>query len=463
MKRKYYFGFLLFLYSLPNLYARLGGGGGRSRRSSSRSSGSSWSSSGHSYSGHSSGSGGSSSISPVVIIIFIVICIVVYFYLKKKFPNMFGNTLTDNNQNFVDEYTDVPLPDGLDKKKLTFAFSEMQKAWQNKDLKNVRKWMSDGMYQRLHTQISIMNTLSQRNELSNLRIENIRVADLRKDNGYDVTDIEFIFSVRDKFISEIYPKFNEDYDEENIVEYWTLIRKQNVESKDLYTSNNCPNCGDVLSDDLGEISRCSSCGTLVNNAAYDWILCEITQEDDYEGEQDVLLDQKFLSLFTHDKEFAVQKMEDIASNIFMQIMEVFSGGKIDKLDKFSDENTLSQLISMKNSYNGIIFNRLYTNFVTLDDYSVEGNIIDLKFKISATYSEVKLANNTIQKVNELETQEFYMTLSRNKDAVLPLEISYSHECPNCAAPYDDTTLDKCSYCGSPFVDKSKNWVLTHFE
>lgn len=471
MMRKFYFTALLFLYSLPNLYARLGGGGGnKSRRSSSRSSGSSWHSSSGSRSssssyGHSSGSGDSFSINPIALVIFIVICVILYYYFKKKFPSMFGSGSSSKNVAPTTFYNEkaTDFPDGLDEKKITFAFTEMQKAWQTKNLQSVRKWMSDGMYQRLHTQISIMNILKQRNELSGLRIENIRIADQRKDGDFDVVDLEFNFSVNDKFISEIYPKFNEEYYEDNIIEYWTLIRKQNTVSKDLYSTNNCPNCGDKLVDNLGEVSRCGSCKTLVNNPAYDWILCEITQEDDYDPQQYLLTDQEFLKLFENDKDFAIQKMEDIASNIFMQIMEVFSGAKTEILNKFSDNHSLSQIMEMKKDYDGIIFNRLYTNAVTLDNYSTEDDTIDLKFVISATYSEVKLEHNKIQKVDEFKTEEFYMTLSRSKNAVLSQEISYSHECPSCAAPYDDTTLDNCSYCGAPFVDKTKNWALTHFE
>lgn len=460
---------ILFILNLPYVYARFGGGGGRR----SRGGGSHHSSGGHSYGGggfhsYGSGSGGSSGgLSGFSLIIIIIIGVIIYFYLKSKYPSLFGGNSQNNNDydnTPVQHFASQNFPDGLDQNKLSVAFTEMQNAWQQKNVQNVRKWMSDGMYQRLHTQFHIMDLLGQRNRLSNLNIEEIRVIDNRKDGEYDVVDVEFSFSVDDDFISDKYPQFNESYPNDYVTEYWTFIRKQGVNGHDLYQSKNCPNCGDVLDENLGEVSRCKSCKTLTNNATYDWILCEITQEDDYDNQQPLLHDSQLWSLVKNDPDFAIQKMEDLASNIFMQIMEVFSGGDPKKLSKFADEKMVQKLNTIKQNYNNILFNRLFLNQVTLENYVLgENQILNLSLSVTATYSKVMLQNGKLSQLEDFETEDFQLVLSRSIYAKLPNEISYSHECPSCAAPYDDTTADTCSYCGSPVVDAGKIWVLTDFE
>src|SRR6202012_6309143 len=88
----------------------------------------------------------------------------------------------------------------------------------------------------------------------------------------------------DSFVSRKYPQFNETYDSDTDVEYWTFIKRtDSANEKNLYDNNNCPNCGAPFEVKMGEISRCSNCNTLTNSAAYDWVLSEITQRQEYSG------------------------------------------------------------------------------------------------------------------------------------------------------------------------------------
>jgi hypothetical protein len=67
---------------------------------------------------------------------------------------------------------------------------------------------------------------------------------------------------------------------------------------------------------MGEISRCSNCNTLTNCAAYDWVLSEVTQQDDYTSDTGFSNDTVLNELMKNDPFFATQRMEDI-----MQIMD----------------------------------------------------------------------------------------------------------------------------------------------
>ena len=259
--------------------------------------------------------------SPSFIVIIIVIIIIIYV-IKNKSGG--GNTEVQAPP----PATSLPFPEGLDANKVGHSFLAIQDAWQRKDLTDVRKWLSDGMYQRLTTQFKMMNILDQQNILSNIRIDNMWVSDTHTDGHYQTAEVAISFTMDDNFISKKYPQFNEQYAGDAATEYWTFIKRtDSTNEKNLYDNSSCPNCGAPFEVKMGEISRCSNCNTLTNSAAYDWVLSEITQSDAYSGGAGLSSDAGLAQLMQNDPFFAVQRMEDISSNIFMQIMEVFTLGR----------------------------------------------------------------------------------------------------------------------------------------
>ena len=437
--------------------ARVGGGGGHTSHSSSGGS--------HSYSSSSYSSGGyyggGGSLSFTAIIVIIIIVVIILLIIKKngglQQPGDGGEPANDT--------APVPMPPGLDTAKISTAFLNIQDAWQRRDLASVRRWLSDGMYQRLTTQFAMMDKLGQKNILSNIRIYKILAAHTAADGNYQTADIAISFSMDDSFVSQKYPQFNEVYDADTDAEYWTFIKRLDSEGdKNLYDNANCPNCGAPFEVKMGEISRCSNCNTLTNSAAYDWVLSEITQQDDYTGGAGLPNDMQLRELMAGDPFFAVQRMEDIASNIFMQIMEVFAGGDNSKLSRFAELSVANMLLQQKKNTAPFVFDRLYLNEVTLTRHAVEGNQVELFFELTATYRRVSVDGRLQVLDNDFVTRPFSMQLSRNKDVMKTNkpETVYSHECSSCGAPYTDTTTDRCTYCDAPVVDKRRDWVLTGF-
>ena len=465
--------------------ARGGGGGGHSSHSSGSSSGG-----GFSGGGYSGGGGGSFSF-----LVFIIIVIVVIYVIKKNankgstdnnrnqlsdnineavgggiLGNILGTvaSLTNSNNNGGAPAGSKNFPEGLPSQKVTTAFMEIQEAWQQQDLSKVRKWISDGVYQRFTAQFEMMKKLTQRNYLSNIHIYDISVADIYTDGAYECTDIAITFSMDDKFICDKYPSLNESYYGDTDTEYWTFIKRKDAKAStaDLYNSNNCPNCGASLENKLGEVSRCSSCGTLTNNAAYDWILSEITQDQDYEGRQSSLLsDTQLHELVKNDPLFSAQRMEDIASNVFMQIMEVLSGDSNKKLSRFAEKETADKILGIKEKNGLFVFDRLYLNDVTLSSYDTSNGNLNLHFDLGASFKRVQINGDNVRWIDrDFVDARFEMVLSKKLSAlqVPPKEIAFSYECASCGAPYNDTTNDSCTYCGAPVVDLAQNWALISF-
>ena len=451
---KYFFTALAMFFSLNQLLARAGGGGGGH---------SSGGGGGHSFSGgggyHGYGGGGGVPMSPGMIILIIII-VVIYVIVKGRTAGVDTGTppapVGDPS---------APLPEGLDRLKVQTSFIEIQNAWQQQDLKNVRKWISDGVYQRYTAQFHMMNKLSQVNKLSNIQISGITLAKTSVDGQYQTADVAVSFSMDDEFLSPKYPQFNERFIGDADTEYWTFIKRNDAKAgKNLYDNNNCPNCGAPLEIKMGEISRCSSCGTLTNSAGYDWVLSEITQADDYTGGSGLEGNAELHALTQNDNLFAVQRVQDIASNLFMQIMEVLTGEPDTKLGRFAEPNTVASILKQKAAAGSIVFDRLYLNDVTLTSFNTTPERLNLVFSLTATFQRVR-AGQTLTLIDaEPVTSRFSMVLSKNlKGLKTPAkETVYSYECANCGAPFDDSTNDVCPYCQTAVIDFNRNWVLTEF-
>jgi DNA-directed RNA polymerase subunit RPC12/RpoP/predicted lipid-binding transport protein (Tim44 family) len=425
---------------------------------------------GHGYGGgggHGFGGGGSSygygygggggSLSTIIFII--VVVIVIYMrYMKQNAGNNAAEEEIPPSR--------VPAPEGLDDRKVETAFLAIQDAWQRKDLANVRKWLSDGMYQRLTIQFKMMRMLEQSNTLRNIRIHQMAASNAHVDGSYKTAEIAISFSMDDSFTSTRYPQFNEQFPSDADVEYWTFIKRSNGENdKNLYDNNNCPNCGAPFEVKMGEISRCSNCNTLTNSAAYDWVLSEITQAGDYSGGAGLSDDATLRDLMKNDPLFAVQRMEDIASNIFMQVMDALTGKDANRLTRFADEQVTNMITKQKDSARPFVFDRLYINNATLSSYTVDGKMVKLYFGLNATYRRADITGGLHMLDQDFVTQRCLIELSRSVDAPHKStagEIVYSYECSNCGAPFTDTTNDRCTYCDAPVVDKERNWVLTGF-
>lgn len=380
--------------------------------------------------------------------------------LSSVIQKDFGGSATGGSKHF---------PEGLTEEKVSTSFLALQEAWEKQDLSKVRKWMSDGVYQRFTAQFSMMKRLTQKNTLSNVRIHDISVMDIRTDGAYQSADVAITFSMDDRFVSEKYPELNETYKGDSDKEIWTFIKRKDTSpvsvQNDLYLTDNCPNCGSLLDNQLGEVSRCSNCKTLTNNASFDWVLNEITQDEDYKSGNDLLQDIGLKELVRNDSTFAIQRMEDIASNVFMQVMEVWSGDANKKLERFSDQGVADTILLQKKQQGEFVFDRLYLKEVTLQAFDTQNKQLNLAFRLTANYQRVQLGTKLKKLDPSISEHAFRMVLSKNTDALNTPEkdIAFSYECANCGAPYEDTTHHACSYCEALVVDPSKNWVLTGFE
>ena len=351
------------------------------------------------------------------------------------------------------------------KEKVKTAFNDLQYAWQDKDMSKVRKFISDGMYQRLNTQFKMMNILSQKNTIEKLKIRNVFIDKVETDGLYDIIHVGIDASLTDRFISDKYKSLNSGGSEQ-FVEYWSFLRKRGVEEKDMYTMHNCPSCGGDLPTDVSEISKCKYCGAITNSGEFDWVLSEITQADDYVNISPQIkklgdLTASIANLVEDNNDFAVQLIEDKASNGYLQIQtaRVLKDTKL--MRRFVSDTAFDKLSSIIEKEEKFVFNRLYLNDVSLIGAMQKDEKNVLMIAIKSSYQRVVLNGKKANLIDyAVRTKTEFVLLSRDIMSKESKGSLYSHSCPSCGGPVGDTLIMNCEYCGDVINSTSTEWIIS---
>lgn len=344
------------------------------------------------------------------------------------------------------------------------AFLKIQEAWDRQDISGVRKFISDGVYQRFNTQFEMMQLLRQRNKLEDIQVKNIYIDQVESDGLYDIIHTAIHASITDRFISEMDPSLNSGGEEE-FVEYWSFLKKRGRPRRDIYETDNCPNCGAPLPADMGELSKCASCGTQTNSGEYDWVLSEITQADDYISSNPKLdkspdLNDKIRKLIDDNEDFSVQLVEDKASNGYLQIITALAYNDPSIMRRFVSDNAFEKIKSRMTG-STVAYNRIYLNDVSLIGVNASGNLNNLYIAVKSSYQRVSVANGKIGKIDQtLMSDTEVVVMSRDKDAAASKGSIYAHTCASCGAPVENSLELKCTYCGTPLNATSNEWIIT---
>jgi len=457
--------FILFLLGLSaELFARAGGGGG----------------------GDYGGGGGDGGIIEIIIYLLmalpfpyniiavgVVILFAVVFKKKARQASVLNKvptpqSLRDDLKFIKFKQQNPDFNEEFFKKKVNIAFYGIQNAWMAQDVRKVRKFISDGVYQRFNVQFIMMKKLQQHNQLTNINLHSITMADYRRDGQYDVLDVALHASMNDKFVSEKIPRLSSG-GYESFVEYWTFIKKSGFTPGDIYENPNCPQCGAALPEIEGETGICPYCKAVVNSGDFDWVLSEITQADDYTlshsmGHKQNNLQLKIQQLHSGDPAFCVQKLEDKASNAFLQHTVATALLNPALARRFMLEDAYQRLKTDIQSYSPILFNRLYLNDVSLISSWAENEYDYLGFFVRKSFQRIEMKRNNPEEVEAImdpvvRTMSATIVLCRKRGAQPPRGLLYAHQCPNCGGTLADTTDIKCPYCGSEVNSPAFEWVV----
>ncbi len=350
------------------------------------------------------------------------------------------------------------------KEKVKTAFVKIQSAWEKQDLSEVRKFISDGVYQRFNTQFLMMNLLKQTNKIKDLDIINVYIDRIETDGKFDIIHTAVHARIDDRFISELDSSLNSGGKEE-FVEYWSFLKKRGAKSRDIYDSDFCPNCGSPLPEDMGEVSKCPACGTLTNSGEYDWVLSEITQADDYVSSNHKLKLSKTLSneierIASEDEDFSVQLIEDKASNGYLQIVSSRSLNNPSMMRRFVNDRVFNS-VDMPAKGQTIAYNRLFLNDVYVIGISETSEKNHIHIALRSSYQRVLIEGDHIELLDlVMISRTDVIVMSRDKAYKTSKGSLYAHCCPSCGAPVENSLSTECQYCGSTFNSTSSEWIIT---
>lgn len=344
------------------------------------------------------------------------------------------------------------------------AFMKIQQAWQDQDISPVRKFISDGVYQRFNTQFKMMRMLKQTNRLSDIDIKNIYIDRVETDGLYDIVHTAIHAGITDHFVSEIDHSLDSGGREE-FVEYWSFIKKRGKPRVDIYSTDNCPNCGAPLPKDMGEMSRCDACGTQTNSGEYDWVLSEITQADDYVSRHPKLaksgdLNEKVRELISENEDFSIQLVEDKASNGYLQILTAVAENDPSIMRRFVNDDVF-ELVRRRMTDGKIAFNRIFLNDVYLVGVHESDGKNHLSIAIKSSYQRVAIKEGKAAKLDLAMVSNIEVVImSRDRGASASKGSIYAHSCASCGAPVENSLELKCGYCSTALNSTSNEWIIT---
>ncbi len=342
-------------------------------------------------------------------------------------------------------------------------FILLQDAWSEKDLTDVRPFLSDGIWQELTTQFCMMNALHQTNRYSNSKVIRTFIDSVESDDNFDTITVGIEATRHHYFKCEFDSSFDSN-SSEHFVEFWSFIRKRDASEINLYSTFSCPNCSTPLNASLGEQAICPQCSTLINGGDYDWVVSKMAQADDFTHEI-VLEKQEHL----HDKRanleerypyFSVQKIEDIARNAFMQILISNALNEPERIRRFLSDSLFEKKYQYGNS-NSSLINQLNMNSVSLLAATIIEGVQYLYVGITYSGQRVRInANNRLIHIDgAVHAQREVMRLEHRGEGTSQGKL-YMHSCSSCGNNFYDSLNINCSNCGAVFNDNQNEWIVS---
>jgi hypothetical protein len=442
--------------TLLSAHARAGGGhsysGGGGGHSFSSGGGSSF----H-FSGGSGGGGGSMSMPQLVAILLLVIII---YYVKKKMGDAgkrrdFNNTLDPDLQSSLREGP----PEGSEaarglREKLGPVFIGIQTAWDKGSMDPMRAIISDGVYNRFQMQLEMNRLQGIRNRAIAPQLLEARVVGEDRFGRYLSIDFMVHGRVKDSDVRISDGNTVRGGDVSDFKEVWSFTRLADAEVKEaLRTLTNCPKCAAPLSDAGG--SRCGHCGSVLNSGAYDWVLAEITQCEEWLPHDRRRLQTYYgllqASIGDAESWLSPQELEDRASVVFVRYQSALHQKKLALLNTFASPELVKFLEGPGRERP---LHQLSVGAVDLQGFSVSNEMVSAYVRVKYSGSETPHDEGTFR--------EKIMVFRKSAAAKAGQGNLSSSTCPSCGGPIESTDQAKCAYCDNVLSSPETNWVFADY-
>ena len=349
-------------------------------------------------------------------------------------------------------------------------FLELQDAWFTRNLEPVRKYLSDATFQRLVTQLKLMELLGVRDAIADPSVLDLQIIGLEQNESYDSVHIRVTAQLCD---SESPANATDEQalaaarknKPEKFTEVWTFVRKPGALTKvegDV-SQGKCPNCGAPFEG--GAANTCEFCGAIVNSGNYDWVLAEITQGSQFQPHP--MTPEGFVKARQSDPSLTTEALEDRASLVFWKWVESQSLGDAGRLAKVASTSFLSEIQGgiehLGKQGKQKFFVECAVGAVNAQQLTqVDGkDIAAVEIKWSAKIGIGHKGGKPPALPSQ--PQRYVMLLERVSGAKSSSDNGMStNRCPQCAAPLTDNGQPSCEFCGALLSGGEKDWVMKDF-
>lgn len=349
-------------------------------------------------------------------------------------------------------------------------FLELQDAWFKRNLEPVRKYLSDATFQRLVTQLKLMDLLGVRDAIADPQVLDLQIIGLEQNESYDSVHIRVTAQLCD---SES-PATATDEEAlaaarkkkpEQFIEVWTFLRKPGAVTKvegDV-SQGKCPNCGAPFEG--GAANTCEFCGAIVNSGNYDWVLAEITQGSQFQPHP--MTPDGLVKARQSDPTLTTEALEDRASLVFWKWVESQSLADAGRLAKVATPGFQDEV---KGGIEHLAKQGKQKFFVECAVGGVNAQQLTQADGKDIAAVEIKWSakigigpKGTKPPALPSQPQRYVMLLERAIGAKSSADNGMStNRCPQCAAPLTDNGQPSCEFCGTLLSSGERDWVMRDF-
>jgi hypothetical protein len=346
------------------------------------------------------------------------------------------------------------------------AFLQIQEAWCQMELRPVRAFVSDAVFERFSLQIKRMTDRGVRDHMEQIQVLDSEIVQVQSNVIFDTVTVRITAQAIDYQVHiKTNKKVRGSREPETFVEYWSLVRRVGTKTRQGkgLIEGNCPNCGDLLR--MNEAAQCASCDSVILSGEYDWVLAEITQASEWQVKDSVSI-SGVSRMCASDPGFSLQHVEDRASVMFWRVMEATRYGKIDFIHKIASERFCQGFFDrhLKLNAQG---QRPFPDDVAVGGVDTLGAIpgdpwdqLLVQIRWSAVNSLVG-KQGRVQKAGagaSVRTHVYVLKRRHGIQSDVSKSLTSAH-CPACGAPVTSSTSNACVFCKTVMNRGDQDWIL----
>ncbi len=341
------------------------------------------------------------------------------------------------------------------------AFTKLQYAWSEQDLSGVRAFVSDGIYERFSLQIGMQQQENFRNVMQKVKVLELNDSAIYSNQNFDTIHVRIRASAQDFDQDLKTGKRLTSANTEEFVEYWSFHRRPGAKSiqGDGTIEGRCPRCGSPLK--IIDKAVCPSCQAQVNSGEFDWVLAEITQEQEWHVPGNDTLIPGIPELQQRDPAFSIQHIEDRVSVMFWRLRAAEFYDDINYADPVITPNY--RIGFQKELQDPKFWKEPAVGKVEIIDAMPESADGMSRVRVKVRWSgilmeESKAGSSRLLRDKTIYTHMFVLIRKQGVESVAQAAF-LSAGCGSCGAPVDVNEVGACVYCGAMITSGQYDWVL----